>query len=55
MDTAKWKSVLLPVNCYQVIKQISEIEGRSISKQLETIVENFCKSEGYEVIKSENT
>ena len=47
MDTYKWKSVLLPVETYQAIKQIAKRENRTISGQLRVIFKVFCEAEGY--------
>ncbi len=35
MDTTKWKSILVPIQTYQDVKQRSQKEGRSISGQLQ--------------------
>jgi|TARA_R100001460_G_scaffold687_5_gene3121 hypothetical protein len=37
MDTNKWKSVLVPVPVYRQIKEIAQLEDRSISGQLRKI------------------
>ena len=51
MDTTKWKSVLLPRDLYLVVKKIAQTEGRSLSGQLRLAVEEYCKSNGYEIRK----
>ena len=37
MDTTKWKSVLVPVPVYKQIKEIAQVEDRTISGQLRKI------------------
>ena len=44
MDTSKWKSVLVPIEIYEEIKNISKKEGRTISGQLRIMFDIF-KSE----------
>lgn len=41
MDTSKWKSVLVPIEVYDEIKNISKTEGRTISGQLRLIFDIF--------------
>jgi|TARA_R110000744_G_scaffold242966_2_gene360007 predicted DNA-binding protein len=43
MDTTKWKSVLVPIEVYEEIKNLSKLEGRTISGQLRLIHETFKK------------
>mgnify|MGYP000049856814 FL=1 len=43
MDTTKWKSILVPVDIYKEIKDLSQSEGRTISGQLRIIHETFKK------------
>ena len=47
MDTFKWKSVIVPVDIYQAIRQIAKQENRSISGQLRVMFNVFCETEGY--------
>ncbi len=48
MDTTKWKSILVPIQTYQVVKQRSQKEGRSISGQLQIhIAESEAFRENY--------
>lgn len=49
MDTSKWKSVLLPLDIYLAIRQIAQLENRTISGQLRVIFNVFCETEGYEI------
>ena len=37
MDTTKWKSILVPMPVYRQIKEIAQIEDRTISGQLRKI------------------
>ena len=41
MDTEKWKSVLVPVPVYREIKEIAQMEDRSISGQLRKIFKEW--------------
>jgi len=41
MDITKWKSVLVPVPVYEEIKQIANMEDRSISGQLRKIFKEW--------------
>jgi hypothetical protein len=41
MDTTKWKSVLLPRDCYEEVVVIARVEGRTISGQLRYILEGW--------------
>ena len=43
MDTEKWKSVLVPIEIYREIKNISKAEGRTISGQLRLMFEIYKK------------
>ena len=43
MDKTKWKSILVPVDIYKEIKDLSQSEGRTISGQLRIIHETFKK------------
>jgi hypothetical protein len=51
MDLTKWKSILVPVEVYEGIKQIAKLEQRTIGGQLKIMFESFCKSEGYQITK----
>jgi hypothetical protein len=55
LDTSKWKSVLLALDTYKALKQIAEIEKRTISGQFTFIFEKYCEEAGYEIIKKDNT
>ena len=37
MDTTKWKSILVPMPVYRQIKEIAQLEDRTISGQLRKI------------------
>ena len=41
MDQNKWKSVVVPRETYYDMRLIAEIEGRTISRQLGMIVEQW--------------
>jgi len=47
MDTDKWKTVMVPLEIYQAIRQIAKQENRSISGQLRVMFNVFCETEGY--------
>lgn len=53
MDLTKWKSILVPKEVYEGIKQIAKLEQRTIGGQLKVMFESFCRSEGYQVTKKE--
>ena len=39
MDTSRWKSVLVPREIYEEIKELSKAEGRTIGGQLRLVFE----------------
>ena len=41
MDQSKWKSVVVPRETYHDMKLIAQIEGRTISRQLRMIVDQW--------------
>jgi hypothetical protein len=43
MDTTKWKSVLVPRDVYEEIKDMARSEGRTISGQLRLVFEWYKK------------
>jgi predicted DNA-binding protein len=43
MDQSKWKSVVVPRDTYHDMKLIAQIEGRTISRQLRMIVEQWME------------
>ena len=47
MDTKRWKSVLVPREVYDEIKQLAQDEGRTISGQLRLIFETYVDN-GYD-------
>tara|TARA_R100000388_G_scaffold25801_1_gene20069 strand:+ start:2145 stop:2330 length:186 start_codon:yes stop_codon:yes gene_type:complete len=51
MDVDKWKSIVVPIDIYKGIKQIADMENRSISGQLRVMFDVFCRVEGYQVKK----
>lgn len=55
MDTSKWKSVLVAIDTYKALKQIAEIEKRTLSGQFTFIFEKYCEETGYEIIKKDKS
>jgi|TARA_R100001460_G_scaffold9918_7_gene23579 hypothetical protein len=51
MDVEKWKSIVVPMDIYRGIKQIAQMENRSISGQLRVMFDVFCRAEGYQIKK----
>jgi|GEM_PF-1539013 len=47
MDTKRWKSVLVPREVYEEIKDMAQSEGRTISGQLRLIFETYV-SQGFD-------
>lgn len=43
MDTQRWKSVLVPRDVYEDIKNMAQEEGRTISGQLRLIFETYVE------------
>lgn len=43
MDTKRWKSVLVPREVYEEIKNLAQNEGRTISGQLRLIFETYIE------------
>ena len=43
MDVEKWKSIVVPMDIYRGIKQIAQMENRSISGQLRVMFDVFCR------------
>lgn len=41
MDTTRWKSVLVPREVYEEIKELSKNEGRTIGGQLRIVFEQY--------------
>jgi inorganic pyrophosphatase len=39
MDTTRWKSILVPREVYEEIKELSKAEGRTIGGQLRLVFE----------------
>ena len=46
MDQSKWKSVVVPRETYHDMKLIAQIEGRTISRQLRMIVDQWKERDG---------
>ena len=45
MDTTKWKSVLVPIDVYEKIKQSAKKEGRTIGGPLRYIYSQYKSEE----------
>jgi len=41
MDTTRWKSILVPREVYEEIKEMSKHEGRTIGGQLRVVFESY--------------
>ena len=41
MDTSRWKSILVPREMYEEVKELSKVEGRTISGQLRMVFEQY--------------
>jgi len=41
MDTDRWKSILVPRDMYEEVKELSKEEGRTISGQLRMIFQEY--------------
>ena len=46
MDTDRWKSILVPRDMYEEVKDLSKEEGRTISGQLRMIFQEFKELRG---------
>jgi inorganic pyrophosphatase len=46
MDTTRWKSILVPREVYEEIKELSKAEGRTIGGQLRLVFEWYKDSRG---------
>lgn len=52
MDTTRWKSILVPREVYEEIKEMSKHEGRTIGGQLRVVFEWYKdKSTDTEVVE----
>ena len=45
MDTTRWKSVLVPREVYEEIKELSKNEGRTIGGQLRVVFDWYKESQ----------
>jgi len=50
MDTDRWKSILVPRDMYEEVKEMSKDEGRTISGQLRMIFQEFKEQRGSNAI-----
>ncbi len=41
MDTTRWKSILVPREVYEEIKELSKAEGRTIGGQLRLVFDEY--------------
>jgi predicted DNA-binding protein len=46
MDTTRWKSILVPREVYEEIKELSKEEGRTIGGQLRLVFDWYTESKG---------
>lgn len=46
MDTTRWKSVLVPREVYEEIKELSKDEGRTIGGQLRVVFDWYKEQHG---------
>ncbi len=46
MDTTRWKSILVPREVYEEIKELSKNEGRTIGGQLRLVFELYKEQIG---------
>jgi hypothetical protein len=46
MDTTRWKSILVPREVYEEIKELSKAEGRTIGGQLRLVFDWYKESRG---------
>jgi len=49
MDTTRWKSVLVPREVYEEIKELSKEEGRTIGGQLRVVFDWYKEQQGQPV------
>lgn len=45
MDTSRWKSILVPREVYEEIKELSKNEGRTIGGQLRLVFDWYKESQ----------
>ena len=45
MDTSRWKSILVPREVYEEIKELSKAEGRTIGGQLRLVFDWYKTSQ----------
>jgi len=45
MDTTRWKSILVPREVYEEIKELSKAEGRTIGGQLRLVFDWYRESQ----------
>lgn len=50
MDTTRWKSILVPREVYEEIKEMSKNEGRTIGGQLRLIFDLYKEQHGGEAV-----
>ena len=53
MDTTRWKSILVPREVYEEIKELSKAEGRTIGGQLRLVFDWYKESRGKSIEKTE--
>jgi len=45
MDPGRWKSVVVPISTYQVLRDMAERNRRTISGQFTFVLENYQENE----------
>lgn len=45
MDTEKWKSVVIPIKTYEILKKMAEREHRTLSGQFTFMIEKITNEE----------
>jgi predicted DNA-binding protein len=50
MDTTRWKSILVPREVYEEIKELSKNEGRTIGGQLRLVFDWYKEQHGGEAV-----
>jgi len=46
MDPGRWKSVVVPISTYQVLRDMAQRNRRTISGQFTFVLENYQENEG---------
>lgn len=54
MDTSRWKSVLVPREVYEEIKELSKNEGRTIGGQLRLVFEWYKEATTSQLLEDDD-